>query len=262
MLTEPTLEKLKTLKLYAMANLWLEQQKTPDPHPLSFEERLGLLVDAECLSRENKRLTRRLREAKLKISQACLENLDYSAKRELDKAVIRQLSTGRWIFEKQNVIITGATGVGKTFVACALAQQACRQDYRVLYRRASRLSDELSLAKADGSYTSLLTKLAHTHLLVIDDFGLTPLTEPERRHLLEIVEDRYSQSSTVITSQLPTPQWHAFLGDPTLADAICDRLLHNAHRVVLKGPSRRKEESLENNHQTHPSLRSDHDALI
>jgi DNA replication protein DnaC len=188
---------------------------------------------------------RALQEAKLKLPQACLEAIDYPARRELDKAVIRQLATCRWVEEHHNVILVGATGVGKSFVACALAHQACRKGYRALYRRASRLFHELILARADGTYVRVLTKLARIDVLVIDDWGLAPVQEQERRDLLEILEDRYGTRSTIVTSQLPPAQWHDHIGEATLADAICDRLLHNAHRLVLKGPSRRKEAKLD-----------------
>ena len=202
-------------------------------------------MDAEWLARENARLTRTLKTAKLKLSQACLEALDYPARRELDKALVRQLATGRWTAEHHHLLITGATGTGKTFVACALAHQACRQGYRALYWRVSRLFHALALARADGTYTRLLAKLARVDVLVLDDLALTPLQEAERRDLLEVLEDRYGTRSTIVTSQMPPSHWHEAIGDPTLADAICDRLLHNSHRLVLKGPSRRKEETLE-----------------
>ena len=242
MLTEPTLHKLKSLRLDALAAAWSAQQADASLSSLSFDERLGLLVDAEWLARENKRLARALKEAKLRLSSACIEDIDYSARRELDKPTIRQLSTGRWVKEHHSVLITGATGTGKTYVACALTQQACRQGYRALYRRASRLFDELALAHADGSYVRVLQRMARIDVLVIDDFALAPIKDQERRDLLELLEDRYGNRSTVITSQVPPSQWHEYLGDPNHADAICDRLLHNAHRLVLKGPSRRKEQ--------------------
>lgn len=241
MLTEPTLDKLKTLKLDAMAEAWTTQHKDAEVSRLSFDERLGLLVDAEWLHRENKRLERCMKEARLKLSSACVEDIDYAARRDLDRSLIRQLATCRWVAEHHNVAITGATGTGKTYIACALAQQACRKGYRALYRRASRLFDELALARADGSYVRLLGKILRCDVLVIDDWGLAPATEAERRDLLEIVEDRYATRSTILTSQVPPGKWHDHLGEPTIADAICDRLLHNAHRVALKGPSRRKE---------------------
>lgn len=245
MLTEPTLERLRALRLDAFAAAWATQEKTPDLAGLSFDERLGLLVEAEWSARENLRLKRSLREAKLRLGQACLEDIDYAARRELDKALIRQLTTCRWIDEHQNVVITGATGTGKTYLACALAQQACRKGRRALYRRAARLFEELALAHADGTYVRLLAKLARADLLVLDDWGLAPIRDQERRDLLEVLEDRHGARSTIMTSQLPPSKWHDHLGDPTLADAICDRVLHNAHRLVLKGPSRRKEQPTE-----------------
>jgi DNA replication protein DnaC len=240
MLNEPTMEKLKALRLEAFAAAWVEQQKSATTGQLAFDERLGLLVDAEWLARENRRMARLLKEAKLKLASACIEDIDYPPKRELDKAVVRQLATCRWVQDHQNVIITGMTGVGKTYVACALAQQACRKGYTAVYRRAPRLFEELTLAHADGSYVRLLAKLAKVDVLVIDDWALTPVRDQERRDLLEILEDRYGQHSTIMSSQLMPKQWHEYLGDHTLADAILDRIVHNAHRIVLKGPSRRK----------------------
>jgi len=245
MLNAPTLEQLHALKLAAMATAWTEQQAQADMTALAFDERFALLVEAEWRARENTRLARALHEAKLKLSHACLEALDYPARRELDKAVIRQLATCRWVEEHQGVLISGMTGTGKSFLACALAHQACRKGYRVLYRRASRLFHELTLARADGTYVRLLGKLARMDVLLIDDWALAPLQDQERHDVLEILEDRYATRSTIITSQLPPAQWHDYIGEPTLADAICDRLLHNAHRIVLQGPSRRKEDKLE-----------------
>jgi DNA replication protein DnaC len=242
MLNEPTLEKLKALHLYALADAWLAQQKQPDVAQLAFDERFAMLVDAECLHRENRRFQRALKEAKLKIGQACVEDIRYHAKRELDRAVIRQLATCRWVAEHQNVVISGATGTGKTYVACALAQQACRKGYRALYRRATRLTDELSLARADGSYGRVLGRLARVDVLIIDDWGHAALRDQERRDLLEILDDRYAARSTIMTSQLDPKLWHDQIGDPTSADAICDRILHNAHKLRVKGPSGREEE--------------------
>ncbi len=243
MLKEPTIEKLQALRLGTMAAAWEEQQQSPDVVALGFDERFGLLVEAEWRARENQRVTRALKEAKLRISQACIEDVQYGARRELDKAVVRQLATCRWVREHHAVLISGATGTGKTYIACALANQACRSGFRACYRRAPRLFDELRLARADGSYPRLLARLARLDVLLIDDFGIAPLTDPERRDLLEILEDRYEARATIITSQLDPKHWHEYLTDPTTADAICDRVLHTAHRIALKGPSRRKPEA-------------------
>ena len=243
MLTQPTLEQLNELRLHALAQAWQAQHEDPSTDDLSFDDRLALLVEAEWMDRQNKRLSRLLREAKLRIAGACLEDIEYAKERKLDRALMRQLATGRWIEAHHNVVITGATGVGKTYVACALAQQACRRGHRVLYRRMPRLFDEIALARADGTYAKLLARFARTDVLVLDDWGLAPVQDVERRDLLEIMEDRHGLRATIWTSQLPVAKWHDHLGDPTVADAICDRLLHNAHRIVLQGPSRRKEEA-------------------
>ena len=200
MLNAPTLEHLHALKLAAMATAWTEQQAQADMTALAFDERFALLVEAEWRARENTRLARALHEATLKLSHACLEAIDYPARRELDKAVVRQLATCRWVEEHHGVLISGMTGTGKSFLACALAHQACRKGYRVLYRRASRLFHELILARADDTYVRLLGKLARMDVLLIDDFGLAPLQDQERRDLLEILEDRYGTRSTIIPS--------------------------------------------------------------
>jgi DNA replication protein DnaC len=242
-LTEPTVEKLHTMRLEAMATSYVEQQQKSDITELGFDERFGLLVDVEYLARENKRLARRLREAKLKLAQACVEDIDYPAQRGLDKSLVRQLASCTWVQGHQNVLITGLAGTGKSFIACALANQACRKGFRALYCRTSRLFDELVLARATGMYVRLLGKLARMDVLVLDDWGLKPVADQERLDLLEIFEDRYGARSTIVTSQLPPDKWHDRLGEPTLADAILDRILHGAHRIALKGPSRRKEKT-------------------
>lgn len=244
MLMEPTLEKLRAMRLEGMAQSWMEQQKETNVAQLGFDERLALLVDAEWMSRENKRIKRALKEAKLKLGEASLENVDYAARRELDKATMRQLASCKWVHERQAILITGATGTGKTYLACALAQQACRKGFRAVYRRASRLFDELRIARADGTYPRVLARFARVDVLLIDDFAISPVSDEERRHLLELLEDRYNTRSTIVTSQLAPGDWHDYLADPTLADAICDRIVHHAHRLVLKGPSRRKERSV------------------
>lgn len=239
MLTEQTVDCLRTLRLGAIAEAYLAQQRDPSTASLSFDERLGMLVDAEHLARENRALTRRLKEAKLRLNQACLEDLDYSG-RKLDRALMRQLATCRWVTEQQNILITGPTGVGKTFLACALGQPACRQRYRVIYRRIPRLFPELTLAHGDGTYPTVLARFARVDVLILDDWGLVGLKDAHRQDLLEILDDRDGTRSTIITSQLPTDRWHEHLADPTLADAILDRVIHRAHRLTLSGPSRRK----------------------
>ena len=244
MLTEQTMEKLKGLRLDVFAAAWAEQQKSPEHVSLSFDERLGLLVDAECLQRENRRLDRLLREAKLRLGEACIENIDYGPKRELDKAVVRQLATCRWVKEHHAVLISGSTGTGKTYLACALAQQACRQGHSALYRRAPRLFDELALARADGTYARLLAKIARIEVLVIDDWGLAQPRETEKHDLLEVLEDRCGNRATIMTSQVDPKHWHQLLGEPTLADAIVDRIINRAHKIALKGPTKRKDATI------------------
>lgn len=239
MLAEQTLEKLNAMKLYGMAGYmrtWLTQR--PDTQ-LGPAELVGLLVDAEWVHRENKKLSSRLRNARLR-QTACLEDIDYSLTRGLTKAQVLELSTSRWVAQAQNVLVTGPTGVGKSFLACALGQKACRDGYGVVYRRASRLFDELAQARADGTYPHLLRRLAKAQVLILDDFGLEPMGASERKELLEVLEDRYGSGATVVTSQLDPKDWHAVIGDATLADAILDRLVHNAHRLKLTGDSVRK----------------------
>lgn len=242
-MNEPTLDKLRTLRLAALAEAWQAQQRDPGSTSLTFDERLGLLVEAEWMARENKRTARNLGAAKLRSPAACIENVETGPERGLDRATLRQLATCRWVAEHHNVLVTGATGTGKTWLGCALAQQAVRKGYRALYRRSTRLFDELRLARADGSYARTLASFARIDVLVLDDLGIHPVRDAERADLLEILEDRHGHRSTVILSQIPVDQWHALLGDPTVADAICDRVLHRAYRVRLTGPSRRKAEA-------------------
>lgn len=240
---EPTVERLRVMRLGAMADAYLAQLQNPKNAALGFDERLAMIVDAEHLFRDNRKLSSRLKEAKLRIGDACIEDIDYPPKRELDKAQVRQLATCRWVEEHHNVLVTGPTGVGKTYVACALAQQACRNGYRTTYRRLARFFDELNLARADGSYAKLLAKLARIDVLVLDDWGIVAIKEAHRQDLLEVMEDRDGLRSTVITSQLPPEKWHDYIGDPTVADAVLDRIVHRAYRIALRGPSRRKEKA-------------------
>lgn len=239
MLTHPTIEKLKTLRLFGMAKSFEEQMNSSDYDDMTFDERLGLLVDREATEQENRRLTSRLKQARLR-QQACMEDIDYRQKRGLDKSLMKSLSGCRWIKEHLNVLLTGPCGVGKSFIACALGHKACLEGYRVFYCRASRLFENLGLSRGDGRYARIMNTLARTDLLIIDDWGLSVLTDRERKDLLEILEDRHQRRSTIITSQLPIEHWHEAIGNPTLADAILDRLIHNAHKIQIKGSSMRK----------------------
>jgi len=239
MLHHPTLEKLQRLRLSGMSKALAEQTAQQEVAALGFEERLGLLADRELTERENRRLTTRLRQARLK-HNACVEDIDYRAPRGLDKALIAQLAACRWIREGLNLILVGPTGVGKTWIACALAQKAAREGYKVQYLRLPRLLEELHLAHGDGRFPKLMASLAKTDLIVLDDWGLAQLDAGQRRDLLELLDDRHGQRSTIVTSQLPVEHWHEVIGDHTLADAILDRIVHSAYRITLKGESMRK----------------------
>lgn len=240
MLIEQTVQTLKALRLPGMATAFAEQQANATSMSLSFDERFAMLVDREHAWRENRRVARLLREAKLKSSQACMEDVRYGDGRKLDKSLIAQLGSCQWIHAHQNLILTGATGCGKTWLACALGHAACRQGLSVAYVRTPRLFEELRIAHGDGSFSKRLSALAKTDLLILDDWGLAPLDQSGRNDLLEVLDDRIGVRSTVITSQLPVEHWHAYLHDPTLADAILDRVLHSAHKLQLAGESLRK----------------------
>jgi DNA replication protein DnaC len=239
MLAHPTLDKLHQLKFLGMATALNEQLDATDIDALSFDERFALLVDRELTYRDNQRMTSRLRRAKLR-HNACLEDIDYRHPRALDKSLMLSFATCRWLKERLNMLITGPTGIGKTWLACALAHQACREGFSVLYLRLPRLLQDLAMARGDGRYPKLLATLAKTDLLVLDDWGLAQFTPDNQRDLLEILEDRYASRSTLVTSQIPIEKWHDILGDPTFADAILDRLVHNAYKLKLKGASMRK----------------------
>src|SRR5712672_3852877 len=240
MLTHPTHDRLIALGLTGMAKALDDQRRQPDIAALAFEERIAMMIDREAIERENKRLSTRLKFACLRQS-AVVEDVDMKAPRGLDKALFQKLAAGDWIDRHQNLIVIGPTGVGKSWLACALGHKACRDDRSVSYQRVPRLFEALALARGDGRYGRLLKTLARVQLLILDDWGLSVLNPPERRDLLEILDDRNGRASTISTSQIPVEHWHDVIGDPTLGDAILDRLVHNAHRLQLTGESMRKQ---------------------
>lgn len=242
MLLHPTLEKLTTMRFSGMAAALEEQMKMDGLQDIGFEERLGLLLDHEQAVRDTRRLKTRLSKAKLR-QNASIEDIDFRHPRGLDKSLVLRLADCQWIKSHNNLIITGPTGVGKSFLACAFAQKACREGFNTLYLRLTKLFEDLSLAKGDGRYLKLLGSFAKADLLVLDDYGLAPLTQEQRHDFLEILEDRHELKSTLVTSQLPIEHWHEQIGDPTLADAILDRLVHSAHKIKLKGESMRKKKA-------------------
>jgi DNA replication protein DnaC len=243
MITNPTLDRLQALKLNGMFRAYHEQLESAQYDDLSFDERLAMLVDRESVEQDNRRLKTRLKRAQLRLD-ACVEDIDYRHPRGLDKSLMLELAGGRWLHQHHNCIITGPTGTGKSYLACALGNKACREGYATLYFRATRLFGELATARALGRYERMLKTLLRADLLILDDWGTSVLTADQRRDLFEITEDRYDRRSTLIATQLPTKHWHETIGDPTLADAILDRLIHNAYTINLKGESMRKKKKI------------------
>jgi len=239
MLIHPTVERLRALGLAAMADALVELQNAPDAAELTRQDWLGLLVDREVTSRENKRLARRLRDARLR-QAAVVEDVDFRAPRGLDRALFQKLASCEWVRDHHHLVVVGPTGIGKSWLACALGHKACREGFSVLYKRATRLFSDLTQARGEGRLPRLLTTLERIRLLIVDDWGPEPLNAEQRRDLLEIVDDRDDRGSLLITSQVPVGRWHEVIGDPTLGDAILDRILHRAHRIELKGPSLRR----------------------
>ena len=245
MLNQPTLEKLHALRLVCMAEAFRAQAEQPDLTQLSFEERFALLVDQQWTWKQNRALARRLAHARLR-HRASVEDIDFRSPRGLDRALVRALAQdSSWVRQHQNLFLIGPTGIGKSFLACALAEKACRDGFTAWYTRAAQLFRDLALARADGSVRRLFTRLAKVEVLLVDDWAMAPLADVERRDFLEICEDRYQMRSTILTSQLPVAQWHAQIGDPTLADSILDRLVHHAHRIEMQGESMRKKRGKE-----------------
>jgi DNA replication protein DnaC len=239
MLNQPTIEKLHAMKLHGMADAFRAQLETTDTSQLNFEERFAMLVDQQWLWKENRALARRLRSARLK-ERGVIEDIDYQHPRGLDRKLMRTLASGEWVRHTQNVLLIGPTGIGKTWIGCALAQKACRDGFSVLHKKMAELFRELAVAHVDGSIGRLLLKFARVDILLLDDFAMAPLKDSERRDFLEICDDRYQRHSMILTSQMPIAHWHEQIGDPTLADSILDRLVHNAYRIELNGESMRK----------------------
>jgi DNA replication protein DnaC len=242
MLTQPTIEKLHSMKLTAMARAFADQMQCPDITQLSFEERFGLIVDYQMTDLENRRMQNRLKNAKLRLS-ASLEDLDFKQGRGLDRSTVMSLALNQWVKNHHNILVTGPTGAGKSYLACALAQKACRDGYTTLYQRVPRLLHDIAVSRLDGRYNKIIAPIGKCEVLILDDLLISPLTRNEQRELLEIVEERYDRKATIITSQLPVKAWHNAMEDPTLADAILDRLVHNAYKLELKGESMRRKRS-------------------
>ena len=243
MLTQPTIEKLNSMKLTAMAKAFADQMQCPDITQLTFEERFGLIVDHQMTDLENRRMQSRLRKAKLRLP-ASLEDLDFKQGRGLDRSTVMSLALNQWVTSHHNILVTGPTGAGKSYLACALAQKACRDGYATLYQRVPRLLQEIAVSRLDGRYAKLIAPITRCEVLILDDLLISPLTREEQRELLEIVEERYDRKATIVTSQLPVKAWHDAMQDPTLADAILDRLVHNSYKLELKGESMRRKRSM------------------
>jgi len=243
MLTQPTVEKLNSMKLTAMAKAFADQMQCPDITQLTFEERFGLIVDHQVTDLENRRMQSRLRKAKLRLP-ASLEDLDFKQGRGLDRSTVMSLALNQWVMSHHNILVTGPTGAGKSYLACALAQKACRDGYATLYQRVPRLLQEIAVSRLDGRYAKLIAPITKCEVLILDDLLISPLTREEQRELLEIVEERYDRKATIVTSQLPVKAWHDAMQDPTLADAILDRLVHNSYKLELKGESMRRKRSM------------------
>ena len=243
MLTQPTIEKLNSMKLTAMAKAFADQMQCPDITQLTFEERFGLIVDHQMTDLENRRMQSRLKKAKLRLP-ASLEDLDFKQGRGLDRSTVMSLALNQWVTSHHNILVTGPTGAGKSYLACALAQKACRDGYATLYQRVPRLLQEIAVSRLDGRYAKLIAPITRCEVLILDDLLISPLTREEQRELLEIVEERYDRKATIVTSQLPVKAWHDAMQDPTLADAILDRLVHNSYKLELKGESMRRKRSM------------------
>jgi len=243
MLTQPTIEKLNSMKLTAMAKAFADQMQCPDITQLTFEERFGLIVDHQMTDLENRRMQNRLKKAKLRLP-ASLEDLDFKQGRGLDRSTVMSLALNQWVTSHHNILVTGPTGAGKSYLTCALAQKACRDGHATLYQRVPRLLQEIAVSRLDGRYAKLIAPIIKCEVLILDDLLISPLTREEQRELLEIVEERYDRKATIVTSQLPVKAWHDAMQDPTLADAILDRLVHNAYKLELKGESMRRKRSM------------------
>ena len=243
MLTHPTLDQMHSLGLAGMAAAWRDIAEQDTAGDLTRDEWLGLMLDREIATRADRRLTNRLASAKLRFVDACIENIDFGAHRGLDRRNILSLAQGAWLKANENLIITGQTGTGKTWLGCAFGRQAARQDHSVLYLRMPRLFEDLALARLDGRFPRVVDKLARVQLLILDDWGTHSLNDQQRLDLLEIFEERYRRRSTLITAQLPVAAWHEMIGEPTIADAFLDRIVHNAHRITLKGDSMRRQKA-------------------